>query len=230
MRLSNLFYVGLCALAPACNQTAVPSGAASLASPDAGNLETADAAPEPVEGVSFGGGQGPHFESVNRDYDAILAASVRTAEFFCACEVTDPTGPEFTECVDSYIGTPPPPVLYCSKEVYSQSEAAALAIGCERALVDTYVRCIQQSTCLDFDHIFDCETERILADLECEDIPYVVWAEEQEKCLGRPMEDPFECSNGELINPSWVCDLEADCEDGSDETGCNPHAGLTGGP
>lgn len=201
-----------------------PSTSVDAATP----MAPADAGAEASEGISFGGGRGPNFKAVDRDYNAILDASVDVAEFFCECEVADTTGEDFEGCVGSYVTPPPPPLLYCSKEVYSQSEGAAAAIACQRTLVDAYVDCLMQSDCFDFDHIFECELDRILQDLECEDIPYVDWAREQENCFGRQMDEPFECLNGELIDPSWVCDLAEDCTDGSDEAGCNPHAGVAG--
>jgi hypothetical protein len=178
-------------------------------------------------GPTFGGGQGPHFESIDENYDALLELGADVAGFFCECEVLATSGPDFDECVASYVRSPAPPVLYCSKEVYSQSDAASEALDCELDLANAYADCVKESTCLDFDHIFECETERIIADLGCEDIPYVVWAQEQERCLGRDMPEPFECANGNLINPTWACDFEDDCGDNSDETGCDPHAGLT---
>lgn len=30
----------------------------------------------------------------------------------------------------------------------------------------------------------------------------------------------FRCDDGECISPLWTCDLDLDCEDGSDEHGC----------
>lgn len=30
----------------------------------------------------------------------------------------------------------------------------------------------------------------------------------------------FRCDDGECISQLWTCDLEVDCEDGSDERGC----------
>ena len=38
----------------------------------------------------------------------------------------------------------------------------------------------------------------------------------------------FSCSNGQCINKSWVCDMEKDCQDGSDEEHC-PEPGTVEG-
>jgi hypothetical protein len=177
-------------------------------------------------GMSFGGGEGPYFEQVDRDYDSILESTRTFAEFFCECETTGSADPQYDACVESYLVPHPPPVLYCSKEVYSQSAEAAAALECQRKIVDAYIACVLRSTCFDFDNITQCEVDRILMDIECEDVPYLVWAKEQEQCLGLTLPPAFECKDGEFIDPDWVCDFEDDCADASDETGCDPHAGL----
>ena len=55
---------------------------------------------------------------------------------------------------------------------------------------------------------------QILSDLVCAYVP----AEPLAQCLTKC--DAFKCTSGESIVPTWVCDGEADCSDGSDEGSC----------
>jgi hypothetical protein len=179
---------------------------------------------------AFGGDVGPYYDQINDNYDAILASTVDYANFLCVCEAGASSGPDFDSCVTDFVSPTPPPLLACTKVVYSRSERTMNAISCERQSVDQYMACILESTCLDFGHITDCEIDRILRQQDCENIPYAVVVEDQELCYGRELPAAFVCDDGNSINPDWVCDFEADCDDGSDEVGCDPHAGLNLGP
>jgi hypothetical protein len=169
---------------------------------------------------------GPYFEEVSENYDALIASTHDYAEFLCECEAGGNSGPDFDSCVKDFVPTIPPPLLACTKVVYSRSERTASALSCERESVDQYMGCIYESTCLDFGHITDCEIDRIIRNQACENIPHAVEVEDALLCYGRQLPPAFVCDDGDSINPDWVCDLEDDCDDGSDEFGFNPHAGL----
>lgn len=177
---------------------------------------------------NFGGSRGEHYDEAAASVDQLLEFGVAYAEFFCECEENATSGENFDACVARYVIPYPPPLLACTKNVYSRSDGALEALQCEEAFISEYIACLQASTCTDFDHITECETDRILSQIECPDMPYAVFAEDQESCYGRELPAPFECDDGEKIDPDLVCDLRTDCGDGSDEDqDCtDPHAGL----
>lgn len=212
----------------ACNAQGPGGATDGFPNEDAG-APSDGGSPAPLLGT-FGGEIGPHFDEVDDNYDALLASTMDYAEFLCECEAGAASGPTFDECVTYFVIPPPPPLLACTKIVYSRSERAASSLSCERGTVDEYMACILESTCLDFDHITDCEIDRIIRAQGCGRIPHAVHVEDQLLCYGRELPPAFVCDDGDSINPAWVCDLELDCADGSDEVDCNPHAGLTPAP
>jgi hypothetical protein len=203
------------------HEEAIPVGQNHSEVEDAGVEENA-------EPMGFGGGRGPYYEEVDANYDALLATFTDYATFFCECEVGATSGAEFDACVLAGTATRPPPLLACTKEVISHNQLAVEALACELENNSTYIACIHEKTCFDFDHITGCETERIIRGLDCHDPPYEVWKSDQELCYGRSDIPPaFECLSGEKIDPALVCDLVDDCSDASDEATCtDPHAGL----
>lgn len=208
-----------------CNGVAVDSRdvEATLDHPDGGTAGSSDVDP------SDPNTPGPYAQEVSEDYDALLETFDAYAEFFCECEAGATSGEDYAQCVQSSVQTFPPPVLACIKGVLGKSEASLESLRCRLENNTLYVDCIHENTCFDFDHITDCEIDRIIRSQECPEVPYDVWAENERLCWGRDAPAAFECGSGEQIDPELVCDVIRDCEDGSDEQNddcSDPHAGL----
>lgn len=57
---------------------------------------------------------------------------------------------------------------------------------------------------------------------ECDDIVEYVCDDDPNGCIANCFDEEFSCDDGESIDTQFQCDGIADCEDGSDEDGCDP--------
>lgn len=164
-----------------------------------------------------------------QQYEAIHSSAQQRAEYFCECEFPGAEGDEWEACLrDQYIPDPPP-VAECTRRVWARNLHAFEAVSCESETRNQYIECIEAApSCLDFEAITECDVDRIIAQTACDNPPWDLIVEVQGQCWGVDLPPPFTCDNGTIINSEWQCDLEDDCGDRSDESGCanDPHAGL----
>lgn len=168
-------------------------------------------------------------EKLVKGYQELIELATVEATFWCECETESDEGEAFEECMLETDSERPPPVLECTKGVLAKHPHALPSLDCRLGLQRTYIACIQGgASCLDFDHITDCQLDRITNDLSCEELPWDVTAKDQELCWGREVPPPFTCKNGRIINSALKCDIFDDCGDRSDEQGCkdDPHGGV----
>jgi Low-density lipoprotein receptor domain class A len=101
-----------------------------------------------------------------------------------------------------------------SCDLLSEDPVECLLSDSQGAAAECLVDCFQTA---------DCST---LSTLACSvDPPVTPELLEVGECFGRCWDEHgFQCTSGGGVDPNYVCDGEADCDDGSDEEGCESFA------
>jgi hypothetical protein len=161
-------------------------------------------------------------EQVSSVFDTLNTTVYNVRAFECDCEVAG-TNQTVAECVDATLSVTPPPIVQCSIDMLATDERSLDSLHCEAQAGVDYLACLETSTCSDFDNILSCQVAHdTYQRSNCVSLPWELWAKVQTECYGIEQPPPFTCADGEIINSEWVCDLEPDCQDGSDEIACHP--------
>ncbi len=158
-------------------------------------------------------------QQVGELYTAILDATQGYAAFMCECEVAGTTE-TIEQCV--WRTSPPiaPPIAECTQDVLGSDASSLPTLECTAQARTAYLECLQESTCLDFEHQLDCQIEYVTV-ADCPPTPWELWARNEVECIGRLPPAEHRCDDGTKIGADWVCDGEVDCPDASDEHGCH---------
>lgn len=176
-------------------------------------------------GLACGGTNGGDGGGGARDplWDALEEEKTKTWDIMCGCFEELGYDSE-SDCVEyGYDSTPTPPPLHdCITEVLARHADDDPSIQCRLDAVSDLNACIEALACDElfggyYGGLYECQIGYYNSTSTCPDIPFGINAEVLEICYGQKIKPPFVCGDGEEIPDSWVCDMEEDCADGSDE-------------
>lgn len=159
-------------------------------------------------GMSTGGGGG-----IEADCLAGAAAEAKVVEYICGCAVESGAYPDVATCLKTLGTSPQDSACYC--DVSAMDPANAAFFACDLEAKEKFAVCYMSTKCSDDvaqDVCLDAYT-----DVDCGSLSKATSGKLELNCEMAP---PAMCMSGETIPPSWVCDMEKDCMDGSDEVDC----------
>lgn len=132
----------------------------------------------------------------------------------CACAVEAGEHPSVDACLaDKGID---PGLGACRCDIVAAAPEMAPYLECLKPVAADFAACIDALGCDDPDALDNCYFVFLQAS-ECPPSIPAVDAEVEYVCRGA---SPFACGSGEEVPDTWLCDLEDDCVDGSDEAEC----------
>lgn len=161
-------------------------------------------------GTTTGGGD-PALEALCLEVEGSIAAGLAGD---CECAVGAGEYPSVDACLaDKGIA---PGFGECRCPIAAGEPAMAPYLECVKPVAADFAACVAGLGCADPDAIDNCYFIFLDAS-ECPPSVMAVDAEVEFVCRGAA---PFMCMSGESIPDTWVCDLDEECSDGSDESRC----------
>jgi len=161
-------------------------------------------------GASTSGGD-PALEALCLEVEGSIAAGLAGD---CECAVGAGEYPSVEACLtDKGIA---PGFGACRCPIAAGEPAMAPYFECVKPVAADFAACIAGLGCADPDALDNCYFIFLDAS-ECPPSVAAVDAEVEFVCRGAA---PFMCTSGESIPDTWVCDLDENCSDGSDESRC----------
>ncbi|MEZ4451297.1 MAG: LDL receptor domain-containing protein [Nannocystaceae bacterium] len=186
--------------------TGATTGEATTATTSAGS-ETASGGPE----TETESGGDPALEALCLEVQGSIAAGLAGD---CACAVEAGESPSVDACLaDKGIAAG---FGECRCGIVAAEPAMAPNLECIKPIAADFAECIASLGCDDPDALDNCYFLFLSAG-ECPPSVTAVDAEVEYVCRGA---GAFACGSGEEIPDTWLCDLEDDCADGSDESRC----------
>lgn len=134
----------------------------------------------------------------------------------CGCAVDLGEYPDVAACLAEVDGGTATDACKC--DVYDHYPETEAGLECATPVQATLLACVDGVDCvMELDAFSECLDAYFMAIQMCAGPPKAALAEVALVCEGMP---PFMCGSGESIPEGWVCNLEVDCMDGSDEMNC----------
>ncbi|MEZ4383021.1 MAG: LDL receptor domain-containing protein [Nannocystaceae bacterium] len=140
----------------------------------------------------------------------------------CACAVEAGDYPSAEACLadkglDEGYGA-------CRCAIVATEPAMGDYLECVKPVAAEFAACIADLSCENPDALDNCYL-LFLGAIDCPDSVTAIDAEVEFVCRGAA---PFTCGSGEEIPETWLCDLEDNCADGSDESDCPVFTCMSG--